>query len=158
MIFMKKIILIYLEEIQKAECRNVMSQINVTALENNEEVPIVNERVKEESADEEVKDTPLILGRSPNIKEQIVKIKDLTTDYGKVALEGKVISTDIRELKNGKTLVMFNVYDGTSTITCKSFIDPTKQDLEHTIDRIKNSTRLRTSEGFSTCSLAICET
>ena len=68
----------------------------------------------------------LILGRSPKIKEQIVKISDLSTDYGRVAIEGKVISVDSRELKNGKTLAQFNLYDGTSTITCKSFVTEEK--------------------------------
>ena len=58
-----------------------------------------------------------------------MKIVDLTTDYGKVALEGKVISVDSRELKNGKTLAQFNLYDGTSTITCKSFLASDKKDI-----------------------------
>ena len=88
-------------------------------------------------------DNPVIIGKSGTIKEQVVKIKDLTPDYGKVALEGKVISVDSKELKNGKTLAMYNLYDGTSTITCKSFIDPTKQDLESILKRIKNSSRLK---------------
>ena len=94
--------------------------------------PVNKEPKKKENQDaeeddiEEKEETPLIVGRSANIKEQIVKIKDLTPDYGKVALQGKVIRTDSRELKNGKTLVMFDVYDGTSTITCKSFVEPEK--------------------------------
>ena len=46
--------------------------------------------------------TSLIFGRTKNIKEPILKISDLTTDYGKVAIEGKVISVDSRELKNRK--------------------------------------------------------
>ncbi len=45
---------------------------------------------------------------------------------GKLALEGEIINLDSRELKNGKFLVLFDVYDGTSTITCKSFIESEK--------------------------------
>ena len=128
----------FLEELQKSECRQAMSETNIA------ETSSVSKKVEVATAistDEEY--TPLILGRSANIKEQVVKIIDLTSDYGRVALEGKVISTDSRELKNGKTLAMFNLYDGTSTITCKSFIDPQKQDLENVLSRIKNSTRLK---------------
>ena len=70
--------------------------------------------------------TPLILGRSPNIKENLVKVIDLSVDSGKVAIEGEILNIDSRELKSGKILVMFDLYDGTSTITCKSFAEAEK--------------------------------
>ncbi len=127
----------YLEQLGKDACQTIMEN-NKTNME--------FLHAEAESAEPVNKldiDDPVIIGRSANIKEQVVKIKDLTADYGKVALEGKVISTDSRELKNGKTLAMFNLYDGTSTITCKSFIDPKKQDLEGILKRIKNSGRLK---------------
>ena len=121
----------YLEEIEKNICKNIINENS-----------IVQEKHWEKNCeDEETKRTPLILGRSANIKEKLVKIVDLTSDYGKVQLEGKPISVDSRELKNGKTLVMFNLYDGTSTITCKSFVEPEK--VQEVIDRIKNSKRLK---------------
>ena len=66
--------------------------------------------------------TPLILGRNMNIREELVKVEDIGVDTGKLSLEGEVINTDSRELKSGKWLVMFDVYDGTSTITCKAFV------------------------------------
>ena len=84
--------------------------------------PIAAEPKVEEA--EEV--TPLILGRNPNIKENLVKVADLSVDSGKIALEGEVIHTDSRELKNGKHLLMFDVYDGSSTITCKAFVEADK--------------------------------
>ena len=128
----------YLEQLGKDACQTIMAN-------NRANMEFLQAEAKEnaEPVEKLEQDDPVIIGRSGNIKEQIVKIKDLTADYGKVALEGKVISTDSRELKNGKTLAMFNLYDGTSTITCKSFIDPTKQDLEGILKRIKNSGRLR---------------
>ena len=109
----------FLEEIQNNVCKNLVHNMEVIA---NEKKAVAAKPVEGEGkADEEPKEeTPLIIGRSANIKEQVVKIKDLTVDYGRTALQGKVIRTDSRELKNGKTLVMFDVYDGTSTITCKS--------------------------------------
>ena len=128
----------YLEQLGKDACQTIMAN-------NRANMEFLQAEAKEnaELVEKLEQDDPVIIGRSGNIKEQVVKIKDLTADYGKVALEGKVISTDSRELKNGKTLAMFNLYDGTSTITCKSFIDPTKQDLEGILKRIKNSGRLK---------------
>ena len=81
--------------------------------------------------------TPLILGRSLNIRETLVKVEDLSIDSGKVALEGEIINMDSRELKSGKFLVMFDLYDGTSTITCKSFVVPEK--TKEVIGRLKSA-------------------
>ena len=126
----------YLDKIQEAICKNII-QANQFV----QEKPESKEQEKQDENKEEKKDTPLIYGRSANIKEKVVKVIDLTSDYGKVALEGEVISTDLRELKNGKTLVMFNLYDGTSTITCKSFVEPDK--VQEVVQRLKNVKRIK---------------
>ena len=120
----------FLHKIEQDICNDLMKEVEVQKQE--------TEKKQEEASSEK---TALILGRSDKIKENIVKIKDLTSEYGKVALEGKVISTDSRELKNGKVLAMFNLYDGTSTITCKSFVQPEK--AEEVLERIKNAKRLK---------------
>ena len=130
----------FLEELQDNLCKNMVNDINV-ATEKKKEEKLQAKKIEEEDVDECEEETPLIIGRSANIKEQIVKIKDLTPDYGKVALQGKVIRTDSRELKNGKTLVMFDVYDGTSTITCKSFVEPDK--VQKVMSRIKKGIRVK---------------
>ena len=131
----------FLEKLQKDACKNLIKE--TAEMKQKEEQQRKEQKMlqAEETGEEEEEYTPLILGRSPNIKEQVVKILDLTADYGRVALEGKVISTDSRELKNGKTLVMFNLYDGTSTITCKSFVEPEK--VSKVMSRIKSSGRLK---------------
>ncbi len=76
--------------------------------------------------DKEEETSPLIYGRSMKLKEQLVKIIDLSVDSGKVVLDGEILNIDSRELKNGKVLVMFDLYDGSSTITCKVFSDGDK--------------------------------
>ena len=86
---------------------------------------------------EKQENTPLILGRSLNIKETLVKVEDLSIDSGKIALEGEIINMDSRELKSGKFLVMFDLYDGTSTITCKAFVVPEK--LKEVLGKLKNA-------------------
>lgn len=82
-----------------------------------------NEELAQEEPEEK---TPLILGRNANIKDTIIKVADVSIDSGKIALEGEIINTDSRELKSGKFLVMFDLYDGTSTITCKAFVEAEK--------------------------------
>ena len=122
----------YLHKVQEQICKNVAT-----------EKAFFEEKIeREEKTEDTPKEyTPLIFGKSANIKEQVVKVADLNSDYGKIALEGKVIGTDTRVLKNGKTLVMFNLYDGTSTITCKAFVPPEK--VDDVVKRIAESTRLR---------------
>ena len=132
----------FLEELQDNVCKNLVNNINFLATEKKKEA--VKEEKHEETTvieEEPEEETPLILGRNANIKEQIVKINDLTADYGKIALQGKVIRTDSRELKNGKTLVMFDMYDGTSTITCKAFVEPEK--VQKVMGRIKKGIRVK---------------
>ena len=125
----------YLESLEKEVCQDLINEITA-----HEEVIV---ELPPEPEEEEKEKTPLIFGRTDKIKEQIVKIGDLTPDYGRVAIEGKIISTDSRELKNGKTLAMFNLYDGTSTITCKSFVEAEK--APEVLSRINNAKRLKIS-------------
>ena len=89
-----------------------------TIIETDSDIPEMPEEVEE--------DTPLILGNSMNITEDLVKIEDLGVEDGKVALQGEVIYSEDRTLKSGKTLFSFDLYDGTSTITCKAFLEKDK--------------------------------
>ena len=78
------------------------------------------------SSDDQNGDSPLIYGRSTNIKSPYIKVIDINVDTDKVCLDGEVISTDSRDIKNDKTIIMFNLYDGSSTITCKAFVETPK--------------------------------
>ena len=105
-----------------------------TIIETNTDVP-------EPPEEEDVEDTPLILGTSENITETLVKVQDLGVDDGKVALQGEVIFTEDRTLKSGKTLFSFDLYDGTSTITCKAFLE--KDKAKKMMKRIKGAKGLK---------------
>ena len=85
----------------------------------------------------ESEDTPLILGNSLNITEPLVTVESLGADDGKVSLDGEVIFMEDRELKSGKTLLSFDLHDGTSTMTCKAFLN--KDISKKVIKRIKNA-------------------
>ena len=103
-----------------------------------------NSEKHEESPVEEEEQTPLIVGakRALNgLKDAVVKVADITPDIGRIALEGEVIRTDARVLKSEKWLIMFDLFDGTSTITCKCFVDPEK--AEKTFARIKGAKGLK---------------
>lgn len=81
----------------------------------------------------EVKDeeSPLILGRSLTIRTELVKIENIPmsedTDM-RVCVDGEVLagSLDSRDIKDEKTILMFNLFDGTSTIGCKAFLPTDK--------------------------------
>ncbi len=105
-------------------------------LEKNEAInEVENGKLKEEIVPEE--NSPLILGRNPNIKDGLVKVIDINIDSGKISLEGEILNTDSRELKSGKFLVLFDLYDGSSTITCKSFVEPDK--VKNVLKRLKDA-------------------
>ena len=118
---------------KKEEKNNINQKENKQEAEN-----INNENNKDDIKKEEPQEvTPLIIGRSLNIKEGLVKVEDLSIDSGKISLEGEIINMDSRELKSGKFLIMFDLYDGTSTITCKVFVVPEK--LKEVMGRLKGA-------------------
>ena len=86
---------------------------------------------------QEDEDTPLILGNTLNITDPLVKISELGVDDGKVSIDGEVIDMEDRELKSGKTLLSFDIYDGSSTMTCKAFLN--KENSKKVIKKIKNA-------------------
>ncbi|MGI1658418.1 MAG: DNA polymerase III subunit alpha [Desulfitobacterium sp.] len=75
-------------------------------------------------ADSKKGDPLLILGRNATIKDKVIKITDITPDEGKVALQGEPSNVEAKELRSGKTLISFDLYDGSSSLTCKAFLKP----------------------------------
>lgn len=67
-------------------------------------------------------DSVLILGRSSKIKEPVIKIIDISPDEGSVSIHGEISNIDSKELKSGKVLISFDLYDGSSSMTCKAFV------------------------------------
>ena len=85
--------------------------------------------------------SPLIYGRNATLRNPLTKIIDISPDTVKVCIEGEVISSDSREIKNDKVIIMFNLYDGTSTITCKAFVEKAK--FKDTMKRIQSAKGLK---------------
>lgn len=70
---------------------------------------------------EMVEEQEYIMGKPSRAKEKLIKIKDITANDGRVTLEGRLVTINVRETKSGKGMIIFDLYDGTGTITCKSF-------------------------------------
>ena len=117
-------------------------------------IPANAENIPPEAMPEQEEDTPLIYGRSLNLSAPITKITDIGVDSGNVILEGKLLNVEldpkdddinlgikVRELKSGKFLVVFSMYDGTNTIDCKVFSAPEK--IDKLKKRLKSASKLR---------------
>ena len=134
------------QKIEKAKAIKIIGKAGLDTYAG--DVTVISNTIIETTADipelpteEEMEDTPLILGTTQNITETLVKVEDLSVDDGKIALQGEVIYTEDRTLKSGKTLFSFDLYDGTSTITCKAFLN--KDIAKRTMKRIKSAKGLK---------------
>ncbi len=129
---------------EKYEIEKAISEAKSAMTEEKQEQKEEQENISEEIVEETIEEkTPLIVGRSVNIKENLEKIVDISIDSGKIALEGEIINTDVRELRNGKFLIMFDLYDGTSTITCKTFVEEAK--YKTVLSRLKEAKAIKIS-------------
>ncbi len=129
------------KKVKKREIEKIMeATINTKPqVKEEKEQTLVKQNKVNETKEEN--NTPLILGRNANIKEQIIKIEDLSADDGRVSLSGDVLNVEERTLRSGKTLLMFDIYDGTSTLTCKAFLGEEK--AERIVKRVKKAKGLR---------------
>ncbi len=62
----------------------------------------------------------VIYGR--DFEEESIKIEDIIGEIGEVVIRGKIIALNKRELKNEKTLLLFDMTDFTDTMTVKLFV------------------------------------
>ncbi len=111
------------EQIAKQREEKINSQEQ--EIKNNiEKIPLPQEEPKIIEEQEEY--TPVIYGRNENLKTNIIKVVDISPEDDMAAISGEILSGTMeeRELKSGKFLLSFNVYDGTSTISCKVFVKP----------------------------------
>ena len=62
-----------------------------------------------------------IMGKPSKAKEKQIEIKEINAESGRITIEGRIISCECKETKSGKGMLVFEIYDGTGLITCKSF-------------------------------------
>lgn len=115
------------EEIREKEMQSIKKEIKATLSNNAAKVSKETSENKQDAkaeGDGKKGDPFLILGRNSKIKEPVIKITDITPDEGRICIEGEISNLESKELKSGKTLVSFDLYDGSSSMTCKSFLKP----------------------------------
>ena len=96
--------------------------------------------IENEAENAEVKE--YIMGKPSKAKEKKVKIKEITANDGRVTLEGRILTCEARETKSGKGMLIFDLYDGTGTMTCKSFAKDITEGNEIS-EKIKNSKAIK---------------
>ncbi len=62
----------------------------------------------------------VIYGR--DFEEEAIHIEEIIGEIGEVVIRGKILKLDSREIKNEKTIIMFDVTDFTDTMTVKMFV------------------------------------
>ncbi|WP_143316416.1 DNA polymerase III subunit alpha [Clostridium sp. HBUAS56017] len=130
----------------KNEIKNIQN-INA-AVEQSKKVEENNQETKGKG--DSKKGNPfLILGRSANIKDPVVKIIHITPNEGRVVIEGEISNIEAKELRSGKTLISFDLYDGSSSLTCKVFCKPGEE--VEVLSRLKKAkgVKLAGNAGYS---------
>lgn len=84
-----------------------------------------------------------ILGKPSKAKENKVKIKEISAENKRITIEGRVVTCECRETKTGKGMIIFDLYDGTGIITCKSFTTDSKEGNE-VAEKIRKASGIKT--------------
>ncbi len=120
-------------ELEKEKQRKIEEEEKIKENLRNENPELASKIEAFQNKSPETKDevSPLILGRSLMIKTELVKIDSIPMEEMtemKVCVDGEILadSIDSRDIKNDKVILMFNLFDGTSTIACKAFLDKNK--------------------------------
>ena len=90
---------------------------------------------------EEDDNSPLILGSSMNINDPIIKIIDLNAESGNVCIDGEIQAMEDKETKSGKVILSIDIYDGTSTMTCKAFLQ--QNNAKKIVKRLKSTKAIK---------------
>ena len=85
----------------------------------------------------------IILGTMSKAKEFKVKIKEIEASNKRIAIEGRIVSCETRETKTGKGLIIYEIYDGSGIVTCKSFTKDIEECSE-VADKIKKASGIKT--------------
>lgn len=84
---------------------------------------------------------------------ETIEIEKIDGEIGEVAIRGKILTVDSRELRSGKTIMIFDVTDFTDTITIKMFAKEEQLDdlkaavVQGTFIRIKGVTTIDKFDG-----------
>ena len=86
----------------------------------------------------------IIFGKASKAKEKKMKVKDITSNDGRITLEGRIVNSECKETKTGKGMLIYELYDGTGIITCKSFAKDITEGNE-VLEKIRNAKAIKTT-------------
>ena len=86
-----------------------------------------------------------IIGKPSKAKEKLIEIKEINAESGRITIEGRIINCECKETKSGKGMLIFELYDGTGLITCKSFAKDAGEGNEMCA-KIKEAKAIKTPE------------
>ena len=70
--------------------------------------------------DEKEKDENILIGK--DFAGKITPMGEINEYSGKVIVSGKIIGTDVKEIRNEKVIFFIFITDGTGSVTCKTFL------------------------------------
>ena len=113
-----------IEELQKNE--EIEKNQKNEEINKAEEMPpypddLVTDEEYLQELENDMEDEHLILGNQSKAKENKVKISDISAGNARITIEGRIVSINIIETKTSKGMLVFELYDGTGIIKCKSF-------------------------------------
>jgi len=118
-------------------------KLNVITTENFEDTQL--DEIKKVKGEE----SPLIYGRNLKTSSEYYKIINIPNinpgDELKVVLEGEILTPEMISGRKQNDIVSFNIFDGSSTITCKFF--PKKDDSEEVFKKLKKAKAVRVEGG-----------
>ena len=124
------------------EISNNSDLVNVEGSNDNSSNLIDTEEEYLKELEEKELEKDVILGKMTKAKETKATVKGLSVDNKRIALEGRITSCDARETKTGKGMLIFELYDGTGIITCKSFTTDIKEANE-VCEKIKKASGIK---------------
>ena len=127
---------------------NVIDEKQIPPIDNNDINDVVTNDDYLQELEKLEEDEDIILGKPTKAKENFVKIKEIKASNKNITIEGRLVTSDIRETKTGKGLIIFEIYDGSAIITCKSFSSDIKEGNE-VIEKIKNSSGIKVTRKSS---------
>lgn len=94
-----------------------------------------NDTAKELTAKTTNIDKVMIFGKSIRENEQV--ISDIQDEGRNIVIAGKIVNLEVKELRTGRQLLLFDIADTTSGISCKRIFD-NKETLEPILKDIKS--------------------
>ena len=117
---------------EKVDIKKILEKMDKEMEEKVREMQISSpKKVKDDEEDkyvikEEVEDENIIYGE--NVNALFEHICDINKNSKTVCITGEIFNIEIKELKNGKILLIADITDNTSSISCKLFLNDLNQD------------------------------